>query len=242
VPGASHRHFEFYWFPHTETVQIKSWDATEAPALPAGMQRYITEVLLENTVFGALCKIAKAFPASCPALGRFIGGSLDTTSRVDDNYSVLSTVRSVKFNEMEWALPADRGLDALREIKDFVNKTRVQTMFPIEVRWVRGDDIWISPHYGRDSIAISVHQYQGMPYDAYFDAVQAIARNHSGRPHWGKIHGLRGKDFEALYPRWQDFLALRERMDPQGTMLTPYLRALFGLQHSRDAADLARAA
>lgn len=226
---AEHRSFEFFWFPHTDTVQTKSWDLTHEPAAAAGFQRYFTEVLLENTIFGALCRIGKAFPRYCPAVAGVMAKSLDSTSRVDDNFSVLSTVRNVKFNEMEWALPADEGLGALREIKEFVNRTRVQTIFPVEVRWVKGDDIWLSPHYGRDSIAISVHQYQGMEYGAYFDAVQAIARNHQGRPHWGKIHGLRGKDLQELYPRWNDFMTLRERLDPRGTLLSPYLRALLGV-------------
>ena len=102
-------------------------------------------------------------------------------------------------------------------------------MFPVEYRWVRGDDIWLSPNYGRDSVHISVHQYRGMPFERYFAGVQAICMNYGGRPHWGKVHSLNARDFSKMYPRWSDFLALRERMDPRGRFLTPYLRALFGL-------------
>ena len=96
-------------------------------------------------------------------------------------------------------------------------------------RWVRGDDIWLSPNHGRDSVHISVHQYVGMPFERYFDAVQAICLNHGGRPHWGKVHTLTGRQLAKLYPRWDDFRALRERMDPRGVFLTPYLRTLFEL-------------
>jgi FAD/FMN-containing dehydrogenase len=102
-------------------------------------------------------------------------------------------------------------------------------MFPLEVRWVRGDDIWLSPNHGRDSVHISVHQYRGMPFEGYFDAVQAICLNHGGRPHWGKVHSLEAAQLSRLYPRWNEFLALRENMDPKGLFLTPYLRELFGV-------------
>jgi L-gulonolactone oxidase len=43
------------------------------------------------------------------------------------------------------------------------------------------------------------------------------------------VHSLRAAQLSRLYPRWDDFLALREKMDPQGRFLTPYLRALFGV-------------
>jgi FAD/FMN-containing dehydrogenase len=142
---------------------------------------------------------------------------------------MLSTVRAVRFNEMEWAVPAGRGADALREIKALIGRREFPLMFPLEIRWVKGDDLWLSPNHGRDSVHISVHQYVGMPWEAYFDAVQAICLNHGGRPHWGKMHSLKAAQLSRLYPRWDDFLALREKMDPAGVFLTPYLRGLFGV-------------
>ena len=104
---------------------------------------------------------------------------------------MLSTVRAVRFNEMEWSVPAARGADALREIKALIARREFPLMFPLEYRWVRGDDIWLSPNHGRDSVHISVHQYRGMPFEGYFEAVQAICLNHGGRPHWGKVHSLK---------------------------------------------------
>ena len=144
-------------------------------------------------------------------------------------------MRRVRFNEMEWSVPADRGADALREIRAFIARRSFPLMFPLEYRWVRGDDIWLSPDYGRDSVRISAHQYRGMPFDAYFSGVQAICRNHGGRPHWGKVHAMKAAELAACYPHWDDFLALRERMDPHGRFLTPYLRTLFGLPQSAGA-------
>lgn len=228
-----HRSFEFYWLPHTDAVLTKAWDITAEPPTRGSWKRQITEDLLENTAFGLLCGIGRRLPSTCPSLSRLCASLLGHDEHVDASHRMLSTARRVRFNEMEWSVPAEQGEQVLREIGALIAKRTFPLMFPIEYRWVRGDDIWLSPDYGRDSVRISVHQYRGMPFEQYFDAVQAICLRYEGRPHWGKVHSLRGKDFAKRYPRWDDFLALRQRMDPHGRFLTPYLRALFGLEHER---------
>jgi len=225
---AANRSFEFYWLPHTETVLTKKWNTTDAPVDKSGLGRWVSDVLLENHAFGLLCDIGKAAPSLCPPLSRFCASLVSASEQVDASWSMLSTVRQVRFNEMEWSVPAARGADALREIKALIARREFPLMFPLEYRWVRGDDIWLSPDHGRDSVHISVHQYRGMPFEAYFDAVQAICLNHGGRPHWGKVHSLKAAQLSRLYPRWDDFMALREKLDPKGVFLTPYLRGLFG--------------
>jgi len=226
---AANRSFEFYWLPHTDSVLTKTWNVTDAPVDTVGLGRWFSDVVLENTAFGMLCGLGKAVPAWCPPLSRLCARMLSHSTQVDASWSMLSTVRAVRFNEMEWSVPAARGADALREIKALIARREFPLMFPLEYRWVRGDDIWLSPNHGRDSVHISVHQYRGMPFDGYFEAVQAICLNHGGRPHWGKVHSLKAAQLSRLYPRWDDFLALRERMDPAGRFLTPYLRGLLGI-------------
>jgi FAD-linked oxidoreductase len=226
---AANRSFEFYWLPHTETVLTKKWNVTDSPVDEMGFGRWVSDVLLENTAFGALCKLGRAMPSWCPSLSRLCASMISHSEQVDASWSMLSTVRQVRFNEMEWSVPAERGADALREIKALIARREFPLMFPLEYRWVKGDDIWLSPDFGRDSVHISVHQFVGMPFERYFDAVQAICLNHGGRPHWGKVHALQAPQLSRLYPRWDDFLALRETMDPQGRFLTPYLRGLFGV-------------
>jgi len=226
---AANRSFEFYWLPHTESVLTKTWNVTDAPVDESGFGRWVSDVLLENTAFGALCKLGRAVPSWCPPLSRFCASMISRSEQVDASWSMLSTVRQVRFNEMEWSLPADRGAGALREIKALIARREFPLMFPLEYRWVKGDDLWLSPNFGRDSVHISVHQFVGMPFERYFDAVQAICLAHGGRPHWGKVHSLKAAQLSRLYPRWDDFLVLRERMDPQGRFLTPHLRGLFGV-------------
>jgi FAD/FMN-containing dehydrogenase len=100
--------------------------------------------------------------------------------------------------------------------------------FPVEFRLVKGDDVWLSPMYGRDCAVLSVHQYRDMPREDYFQKAEALLRRHGGRPHWGKLHTLGAAELAPLYPRWEDFQRVRRALDPAGTFLNPHLRRLFG--------------
>ena len=141
---AKHRSFEFYWFPHTDTVLTKAWDMTDEPADAVHWASRASESFLENTVFGALAETGRRVPSLCPALSRLCASTVSAGRHVDASYAMLSTVRRVRFNEMEWSVPAERGADALREIRSFIARRSFPLMFPLEYRWVRGDDIWLA--------------------------------------------------------------------------------------------------
>src|SRR3546814_14545474 len=97
---------------------------------------------------------------------------------VADCHRAFSSVRLVRFNEMEYEMPAENGPSALRELSEFIERKKIQVHFPVEYRYVKGDDIWLSPFYGRDTAAISVHQSQGMDSREYFAGAETIFRNH----------------------------------------------------------------
>ena len=224
-----HRHFEFYWFPHTRKTGVKLMQLSEEPESRTALTT-ASEIVIENGALGLISKLARANPDWCAPLSRLMAWSMkgDAGSMVADAHRAFSTVRWVRFNEMEYELPAENGADALRELAEFVERKSIRVHFPVEYRYVQGDDIWLSPFFGRDSVAISVHQYQGMDFRPYFDGAEAIFRNHGGRPHWGKMHSLGATDLAGMYPHWDDFHALRRRLDPQGVFMNPYLQTLFG--------------
>jgi L-gulonolactone oxidase len=70
--------------------------------------------------------------------------------------------------------------------------------------------------------------YKGMEFEPYFRDVASIMADYDGRPHWGKMHYLRANELSALYPRWNDFLKARDRLDPQRTFANDYTRQVFG--------------
>lgn len=153
--------------------------------------------------------------------------TIDPSTSVNASYLIYANERNVRFNEMEYNLPVDQGLNALTEIKHLVEKDFPEVFFPFECRFIHQDDIWLSPFYERDSISIAIHRYFEEDYTALFKAIEPIFQKYGGRPHWGKLNTLSGNELAALYPKWSEFQAVRETMDPNGKFLNPYLAKVF---------------
>ena len=147
--------------------------------------------------------------------------------------SVFVTNRSVRFREMEYALPREAVPSAMREVRELIDRNDWKVSFPLEVRSAAADDLWMSTASGRDSGYIAVHRYYREDQRPYFSAVEAIMRAHDGRPHWGKMHGLDAAELATMYPRFDDFVALRDRLDPTGMFANPYLDRVLGVAPGR---------
>ena len=219
----ANRHFEFYLFPYTDTVQLKFLNETNEPLMRHKLRKWFTDTFLENTAFGIISRRCRSKPERCPAMTQFMAKRIADTQEIDTGHRVLSTKRSVRFNEMEYALPMDDGPKVIHEIKSWIEREGIAVHFPIEYRYVKGDDIPLSPCYGRDSVCISVHMFQGMPHEHYFEGCERIFRRYHGRPHWGKMHNLTAQDLAEIYPKWDEFRRVREEIDPKGVFMNAHL-------------------
>ncbi len=222
-----HRHVEFFWLPYSGRAQVKVQDVTDRPPT-GGVRRWVNETVVENLGLGAMSEAARTVPRLAPAIGRLQGRLIGSDEGVAASYEVFANRRWNRFNEMEYSVPADRVTAVLVELGRVLHERRLPVHFPIEVRFVAADDLWLSPAYGRDSAYIAIHTYRDMPFREYFLAAEEIFRAHEGRPHWGKVHSLGADQLRDLYPRWDDFLALRQRLDPDGIFLNDHLERLLG--------------
>lgn len=222
---AQHRNFEFYAVPFTGLAANISHDETDDPALPRGPDQD-TEFL--EALKGLRNLLGFATPVRKAAAKALLSTAKPETA-VDEGWKLLSTERPVRFNEMEFHLPVENQLKALEEVVRTLEKERPDVFFPIEARRIASDDAWLSPFQGAPRGSVAVHAYYRDDFSFLYSLVEPIFRRYEGRPHWGKLHTLRGQQLQALYPRWNDFLAVRQALDPEGRMLNPYLRGLFGL-------------
>ena len=217
-----HRHIEFWAFLHADHVILKTLDETEDALAPRPLS-YIDE----DWVLNLCAEMTRIFPFSNPILQRLLYVVISSTTSVDWSGRVFPTPRKTRFNEMEYQVPVEHGLACFEEVMAVLKKHKVPMFFPIEFRYVKGDDIWLSPFYQRDSVSISVHQFYKQDYASIFHLVEPIFKKYEGRPHWGKLHNLKAKDLKELYPKWDDFMHLRAELDPKAKWLNPYLEELF---------------
>ncbi|MEU9759923.1 D-arabinono-1,4-lactone oxidase [Streptomyces sp. NPDC047985] len=226
---AENEHFEFYWFPHTANCNTKRNNRSAGPAAPPGkVSGWIEDEFLSNGIFQAACAVGRAFPATIPSIARVSSRALSARTYTDIPYKVFTSPRRVRFVEMEYAVPREAAVETLREVRAMVERSPLRISFPVEVRTAPADDIALSTASGRDSVYIAVHMYRGTPYQAYFTAVERIMTAHAGRPHWGKINTRDAEYFAEVYPRFGEFTAVRDRLDPDRLFGNAYLRRVLG--------------
>ncbi|MER6748130.1 D-arabinono-1,4-lactone oxidase [Streptomyces fungicidicus] len=226
---AENEHFEFYWFPHTGNTNTKRNNRSAGPERPVPqLKGWFEDEFLSNGVFQAANWVGRAVPATIPALARISSRALSARTYTDIPYKVFTSPRRVRFVEMEYAIPREALVDTLRELKAMVDRSRLRVSFPVEVRTAPADDITLSTASGRDTAYIAVHMFKGTPYQGYFTAAERVFTAHEGRPHWGKIHTRDAEYFSRVYPRFGEFTALRDRLDPERRFRNDYLRRVLG--------------
>jgi FAD-linked oxidoreductase len=222
-------HFEFYWFPHTDIALTKRNNRTDEPVRPlTKVKAFVDDELLSNGVFELTCRLGNRMPAIIPRLNRVAAKALSARTYVDVAPKVFVSSRRVRFREMEYAIPRADLPAVFAELRTLPERTGMHVSFPVEVRVAPADDVWMSTASGRDSAYIAVHMYKGTPYDRYFAAVEKLFQDVAGRPHWGKLHTLDAATLRERYPRFDDFVRVRNEVDPERRFGNAYLDRVLG--------------
>ncbi|MFJ1706202.1 D-arabinono-1,4-lactone oxidase [Kitasatospora sp. NPDC088346] len=226
---AVNEHFEFYWFPHTDRCSTKRNNRSQGPAAPLpGFKAWLDDDFLSNTVWECACRVGRRFPGTIPTIAQLASRAWSERTFTDTAYRVFTSPRKVRFTEMEYAVPREAADTVLRELKVLVERSDWRISFPVEVRTAPADDLWLSTAHGRDSVYIAVHLYRGSPEQGYFTEVEKLMAAHAGRPHWGKLHTRDAEYLASVYPRFGDFTALRDKVDPGRLFANDYLRRVLG--------------
>lgn len=225
----TNRNFEFYWFPYTDTSWTKSSNITDLQPDKVNIANAFSEHVLENYAFKLMCEIAHKMPSKTEWVSKTSASTVSSFDKVYHSHKIYATKRMVKFNEMEYNIPAEAFNDVWRDITKTINSKKYNIHFPIEVRFVKGDDIHMSPAYQRESAYIACHAYGKKDPKPYFKALEEIFSAYDGRPHWGKMNTLTPERIEKLYPKFQKFLNHRQDQDPDKIFISPYFENLFGL-------------
>lgn len=223
------QHFEFFWFPYTNTVQAKQINRAKSETVNSKQGNSFNQIVVENGLLWVLSQLCRMQPKWSKAVSNLSALGIPNATETGDSHHLYATPRLVRFYEMEYSVPANQMRSVLTDIQHVLEKHRFRVHFPIECRYVKGDDIWLSPAYQRDSAYIAVHMFKGMEFQPYFSAVEEIFEHYRGRAHWGKMHTMTTEKLEHAYPKFHDFLRVREELDPYRMFTNDYLRHLFSI-------------
>jgi FAD-linked oxidoreductase len=225
----ANEHFELFTFPYAESALVLERNRTDLPPRPRGrLAKYLNDVVLENWALEALSGLTRRFPGAIPQASR-LAARLASGSRVTDRSDrIFANERRVRFTEMEYGVPREDGPEVIRRVIEWIRANRYPVFFPIEMRVAAADDAFLSPSHERDTAYIAVHQYRGMEWRPYFEAVERIMDEYGGRPHWGKRHFQTAATLQERYPRWGAFQAAREQLDPGRVFTNDYASRVLG--------------
>lgn len=224
-------HFELYWFPGTDSALTKENtrlpESAKRKPLPA-VGKWVEESLLSNGVYRLACAVGRVAPATIEPFSRLATQLTGSREYTDISTNVFTQSRTVRFREMEYAIPVENIQEAFTALTEMIKRKNYRISFPVEVRFARGDDRWLSTAHDRDSAYIAVHRYWREDPSRYFADVEAIMSEFGGRPHWGKMHTLTADTLRERYPRFDDFVALRDELDPDRAFRNKYLDRVLG--------------
>ena len=152
-------HFEMYWFPHTDRLLTKRNNRTldDARAAVAAQALARRRVPLQP-------RLRLGQPARQPPARAWSAGS--TTSPAGPCPSAATPTcrtrcsprrRTVVFREMEYAVPREVGLEALREVRALIDAQRLADQLPGRDPGRPADDVPLSTAYERDSVYLAFH-------------------------------------------------------------------------------------
>jgi len=217
------RNFEFFYIPFSDTSLLLTHNVSTEPSTPANHDTSTSAMMQLKSLRDSL----KWFtPLRRWLLKRAIANE-PTENVIGESWDLLASERNVRFNEMEYHLPVERGLEALEEVRHYIETKRPDVFFPFEARQTKSDSAWLSPFNGGNRISVAVHCYHKDAYDFLFTDVEPIFQKYGGRPHWGKLNSMTAAQARVWYPDFENFAALRRELDPDGRLLNGYLSDLF---------------
>ena len=224
-------HHEFFWFPRADRATVRTMRRLPPHAprhRPARAVEVLQQDVLGNGAWELLCRGAALVPPLSRPLAEIASHLFAGPRVIDDSAAVFVAPRRVRFHESEWALPADRFEEAFAALRARLEAEDVRVTFPLEILRAAADGVWLSTAHDRDTVYIAAHRHHAEEAGPYLLLVQRTLAAFGARPHWGKLHWLGARELTELYPRFEDFRAVRAAADPDGLLMSSYLRHLLG--------------
>ena len=227
--NASVDHFKFWWFPHGKKAQLYRWFRTKEALKPkAKWLKKLEDEFLPSSFFAGLLRLGSRFPKMIPSINRFAASlHFKKINRVEVSYDIFAMTVPPKHRECEYAIPLEYAKEAMTAYLEMLREKGFLVNFIVEVRFVKGDDIWLSPAYGRDTCYIAAYNQSEYRWEEFVIAFEELMAKYQGRPHWGKEFFISPEKLKQLYPKWDDFIKLMRELDPNGMFQNKLLQKIF---------------
>jgi L-gulonolactone oxidase len=224
-------HFKLWWLVPADTVIVFENRRTDAPRNDSDLVRWFKDDFLSVLVYRSLLAMQRLERKRLvPAVNRVLGGQVGKRfERVCQSHVGFLTPSPPVHREAEWAFDYADARSLLKGYRALLLESGHTYSFIQEIRFTRGDDFWLSPAYGRDSIWLSLYNIDSPArWDDQLARFEAFAREHGGRPHWGKEATLAPDYLKSQWPKLGDFATLMRAYDPERKLVNAWVEGIFG--------------
>jgi L-gulonolactone oxidase len=222
-------HIGLYFMPYIDQVLMWTAERTSDPVdKPSALGEWFRDVVKVNHGLNAMGMVARRAPRLVPSLSRAFARGIKPETTVDTYDKVFLRPLFVRHDAWEFGVPLESASDSVGALLSSIEDSRLPYAFPCETRIAPAETAWLHPTYGRPTACIGAAIYPGVDVHAAWERAQRAAVALGGRPHWGKWHTLEAAELRGLYPRWDDFQALRASMDPDGRFGSPSIDRILG--------------
>ena len=185
---AKNDHFKLWWTVPGDDVITFRLRRTQEAANDSAARRWFKDRVLSVAVYRSLLTVGqlsgrRLIPAINRFLTREVGKPLE---RIAVSHLGFLTPVPPVHRESEWAFDVREAQPLLKAWRKLLLSGGHTYNFIQEARFSKGDDLWLSPAYQRDSIWLSLYNIDRNGWDDQLRRFEAFAREHGGRPHWGK--------------------------------------------------------
>ena len=221
---------KIWWLPGTGPMHVFRYTPTALSARESALKHWLDERFVNPVLFEAILRLAERAPDLLPPVNRVVARAyMDhpraTIARSDRAFNVAMPP---KHRETEYALGFDAARWVLEGLIREVEGARYRVALPLEVRFVAADQGWLSPAYGEPVVQIGAYASEGPDLLPYFRAFESLAQARRARPHWGKECNVDAAYVREVFPRFDEFAALRKALDPAGVLRSRHLDRILG--------------
>ena len=233
----NNEHFKFIWIPHTKDFMVWLGNRTqkkESGRFKKFMTYFIFGLLINNFYHELLLFIASFKRSRIPKINRHMSKILisEHNESVYASHLAFFLPHLLKQDVVEYAFDIKDTFKVFKEVIQTIEEKGLYVDTPIEVRFVKADNYWMSPTGGVDScwIGTKVHfPYGRKPeYERYFTEIDNILLGYNGRPHWGKQFRINAEDFRQAYVKWDEFWSYVDKEDPNKILENDFVKRLRG--------------
>ncbi len=230
--GRSAEFVKVWWLPHTPLAYIYRYERTNEPPSrrpTPEAERWFEDRVMHGVVLPLAFAAHRWRPATIPAWNRaMVRTFLEKPRRVGGSEAMLTTAMPVRHRETEAVVALASAGEAFDRVVRLIDAEAVRVNVIVELRFVRGDDGWMSPAQGGDVVQLGAYAGETPEVDRYFAEFWRQMRELGARPHWGKEMDHDAGEVRTLWPLASRFGELRDELDPGRVFANWFLDRVLG--------------